>query len=165
MTSEHALERFVANARSVAAEVTVVEGHSEVVAAAREAIRVESSVYCPELSDLEKRLEIPEELRTSDFANASACIEEAFAAVAETGSLVWTSRAGKPVQAGLLPPHHIAIVDRNRIFATLDELFVQLGPETPTNITFETGPSRTADIELTLTIGVHGPERLTILVA
>jgi L-lactate dehydrogenase complex protein LldG len=91
-------------------------------------------------------------------------VEEASGAVAETGSLVYTSSGGKPVQGGLLPPHHVAIVSIRNIFETFDDCFASFKGVPPTNITVETGPSRTADIELTLTIGVHGPERLSIIV-
>src|SRR3970282_962807 len=49
---------------------------------------------------------------------------------------------------------------RDRIFDTRDDLFAAVASAPPTNLTLVTGPSRTADIELTLAIGVHGPERL-----
>jgi hypothetical protein len=63
------------------------------------------------------------------------------------------SAGGRAVQAGLLPAHHVAIVRRERIFETLDDLFAAVSGAPPTNITLVTGPSRTADIELTLAIG------------
>jgi L-lactate dehydrogenase complex protein LldG len=78
--------------------------------------------------------------------------------------LVCSSQGGKAVQAGLLPAHHVAIVSSENIYETVDDFFATLSDSPPTNITLETGPSRTADIELTLTIGVHGPGRLSIIV-
>jgi L-lactate dehydrogenase complex protein LldG len=57
----------------------------------------------------------------------------------------------------------VAIVRRGKIFATLDGLFSVAASAPPTNLTLVTGPSRTADIELTLAIGVHGPEKLDII--
>jgi L-lactate utilization protein LutC len=86
------------------------------------------------------------------------------ASFAGSGSLVCTSAGGREVQAGLLPAHHVAIVRREKIFATLDGFFSSCAAAPPTNITLVTGPSRTADIELTLAIGVHGPEKLDIIV-
>jgi L-lactate dehydrogenase complex protein LldG len=65
-----------------------------------------------------------------------------------------------------VPPVHIAIVDASTIRATLGETLTMLqnGKELSPAVTFITGPSRTADIELTLTIGVHGPEELYVIV-
>jgi len=63
-----------------------------------------------------------------------------------------------------LAAHHVAILSADNIYESLDQFFSTLGDSPPTNITLETGPSRTADIELTLTIGVHGPGRLTVIV-
>ena len=65
-----------------------------------------------------------------------------------------------------MPPVHIAIVDASKIYATLGETLslLQNGKELSPAVTFITGPSRTADIELTLTIGVHGPQELYVII-
>ena len=121
-------------------------------------------MYCPGATETEKTVSGLFCNRVADYATAAVTVEEVFGAVAETGTLVCTSDGGRAVQAGLLPPHHVAIVRRDRIFATLDDLFSAVTAAPPTNLTLVTGPSRTADIELTLAIGVHGPERLDIVV-
>ena len=89
---------------------------------------------------------------------------EVLAGIAETGSIVCASVEGRAVQASLLPSHHLAILPAAKIYATLDDFFQSLSATPPTNIAVITGPSRTADIELTLAIGVHGPERLDVIV-
>jgi L-lactate dehydrogenase complex protein LldG len=89
-------------------------------------------------------------------------------AVAETGTLVLVSGSGKPRSTSLLPPTHVAIFDRSRLVESLLQAGVFLeawhtgaAPATRGGvITFITGPSRTADIELTLTRGVHGPKEV-----
>lgn len=93
-------------------------------------------------------------------------ISMAQAAIAETGTLVLDSATERNRLVSLVPPVHIAIVNAASICQTLGEalaLIHQDGNITPA-VTFITGPSRTADIELTLTIGVHGPKELHVIV-
>ena len=87
--------------------------------------------------------------------------------IAETGTLVLESAEERHRLASLLPPHHVALLPRSRLLGTLGEAFARVrpGPGAPPSrtITFVTGPSRTADIELELVVGVHGPKHLTVL--
>ena len=164
MTRDEIIDLFIRNAAKVSAEPIRVTTTDELNRVLAEALKGSDSVYCADGTEKEKAVSISPESRTSDYFNAAACVEEVAAAIAETGSVICTSRGGKAVQAGLLPPHHVAIVSAENVHEKLDDFFVACGDSPPTNITLETGPSRTADIELTLTIGVHGPERLTIIV-
>lgn len=85
-------------------------------------------------------------------------------ALAETGSVVISSGPGKSRLATLLPPVHIAIVPPGRITTDLFTWTAsQVGPR-PANITLISGPSKTADIEQTMAIGVHGPKRFMVIV-
>ncbi len=89
-------------------------------------------------------------------------------AVAETGTLVLVSGAGRPRSTSLLPPCHIALFDRTALVESLPQVGVFLEawhgdgapPADGAVVNFITGPSRTADIELTLTRGVHGPKEV-----
>jgi L-lactate dehydrogenase complex protein LldG len=89
-------------------------------------------------------------------------------AVAETGTIVMASGPGTERLASLLPPVHVAIVERERILPDLFDLFekfdVQAGSALPSNLTLITGPSKTGDIELRLTTGVHGPGTWHVIV-
>jgi len=89
-------------------------------------------------------------------------------AVAETGSLVLLSGSGRPRSTSLLPPYHVAVFDREALVESLAQVGIFLeawhdGTPEPWRggvINVITGPSRTADIELTLTRGVHGPKEV-----
>ena len=83
----------------------------------------------------------------------------AHAALADTGSVVLVHGEGRARLVSLLPPVHVALVPIDRLHATLGELFVAEPAllRTSANVVVVTGPSRTADIEMTLTRGVHGP--------
>ncbi|HSE98607.1 MAG TPA: lactate utilization protein [Blastocatellia bacterium] len=91
-------------------------------------------------------------------------------ALADTATLVLLSGKGRARSVSLLPPVHVALLDSNKIVSGLDEFFSVCGYESgsdgrnlPSAITFITGPSRTADIELTLVVGVHGPQELHVV--
>ena len=156
---------FLENAAKAAAGTHSVSDTGDLLAALGRIVAMGSPVYCPGMTELEKAAAPLFPVRAADYAAAAVTVEEVFGAIAETGTIVCVSAGGRAVQAGLLPAHHVAIVRRERIFDTLDEFFASVAAgDPPTNITLVTGPSRTADIELTLAIGVHGPEKLDIIV-
>ena len=155
---------FLGNAAKAAAGTHRLSGPDALREALGRVVPSDARVYCPGVTEVERAVVALFPNRVADYAEAEVTVEEVFGAVAETGSLVCASEGGRAVQAGLLPSHHVAIVRRGKIFATLDALFSAVAAAPPTNLTLVTGPSRTADIELTLAIGVHGPERLDILV-
>jgi len=110
-----------------------------------------------------------EALRLREIAaGAEIGVTAADLAIAETGSLVLFSGAGKPRSASLLPPFHVAVFGKGALVETLEQagvIFEALHLDPGRNfsgasITFISGPSRTADIELTLTRGVHGPKEV-----
>jgi L-lactate dehydrogenase complex protein LldF len=91
-------------------------------------------------------------------------ITGAAAAIAETGTLLITSGPGRPLTASLLPDIHIAVIRASQILSSLeDALHVSNASESSAAVLI-TGPSRTADIEMALTIGVHGPKQLLVYV-
>jgi len=100
-----------------------------------------------------------------ELANASAGITGAMAGMADTGSLALVSSASHPRLASLLPPTHIAVLSTAKLFPNLASFFVA-HPDImrdASNFVLVTGPSRTADIELTLQRGVHGPKFLHVV--
>ena len=99
-------------------------------------------------------------------AAADVGVTGADAGIAETGSLVVLSGDGKPRAASLLPPAHVAIVRRGDLHGSMGEFFASRADAIARAAccTFITGPSRTADIELTLTLGVHGPGVVIVVV-
>jgi L-lactate dehydrogenase complex protein LldG len=122
-----------------------------------------AAVFCAEQTEMEKIIAPLLQNRVADYRKATVTVEQASGAIAETGSIVCTSEAAKSLQASLLPSHHIAVVASDMIFTDLDAFFASWSSEPPTHITLITGPSRTADIELNLVVGVHGPEKLDIV--
>lgn len=103
--------------------------------------------------------------RTAALSGAQAGLTGATAAFADSGTLVLANGPGRSGLASLLPPLHIAILRSEDIYTDMAEWIARDGKEvleTYSYTNFISGPSRTADIEMTLTIGVHGPGRLCI---
>jgi L-lactate dehydrogenase complex protein LldG len=90
--------------------------------------------------------------------------------IAETGTLVLMAGAGQMRGVSLLPPVHVAVARTSQVIATLADYLllvqaagVDLQQYLTSCVSLVTGPSRTGDIELKLTIGVHGPGELHLL--
>ena len=102
------------------------------------------------------------------LAAADLGLTEADYALADTGTLALLSGPGRGRSLSLLPPVHVALLRPGQVLSGMDELFAQLGRDLvfreTSCLTLITGPSRTADIELELTIGVHGPRELHVIV-
>lgn len=99
-------------------------------------------------------------------AGLSVGITGVDAAFASTGSVVLASGKGKSRSASLLPLHHLMIVPASRIYPTFEDWLRTLRQagelenflRRNAQVAFVTGPSKSADIELNLTLGVHGPK-------
>jgi L-lactate dehydrogenase complex protein LldG len=105
-----------------------------------------------------------------DKAELERCdvgISECDALVAQTGTVVVTSRTAGGRALSCLPPHHVVIARREQLVPDLPAAFALIkskyGEKFPSMISFITGPSRTGDIERILVLGAHGPKKLTIL--
>jgi len=93
-------------------------------------------------------------------------ITGAFCAIAETGTLMLLSGPATPATVSLLPETHIALLPVGRIVARMEDAWALLRREhgaLPRAVSFVSGPSRTADIEQTVTLGAHGPYRVLIV--
>ena len=93
-------------------------------------------------------------------------ITSAFAAVAETGTLVMRSGAEHPSTLNFVPATHVIVLPVERVVGALEDAFDRLradGAALPSTVNLITGPSRSADIEQTILLGAHGPQRLAIV--
>ena len=93
-------------------------------------------------------------------------ITGAFAGIAESGTIAVVSGAGRSRLASLLTPVHIAVLRADCMYPSLTAFLAAHADiaEQGSNLVLITGPSRTADIEMTLTRGVHGPGEIHVVV-
>jgi iron-sulfur cluster protein len=106
------------------------------------------------------------------FIHAAVGISGANMAIAETGTVVLVTNEGNADLTTTLPPVHIAVFGFDKVVATLDDAVAVLrmlprsgtGQRITSYINWITGPSRSADIEQSLTIGVHGPREMHCVV-
>lgn len=102
-----------------------------------------------------------------ELEQCTAALSECDALIAQTGSVLVTTRSAGGRALSVLPPHHIVLASAQQLVADLPEAFALLrkryAPDYPSFISFITGPSRTGDIERILVLGAHGPKKLTII--
>lgn len=96
--------------------------------------------------------------------NADIGITSADIVIAETGSLVVCSKPGQERLSSLIPPVHVAVITAKQIVPDLLDAIPLLPQPLPSNTALITGPSKTGDIELQLTTGVHGPGKWYVVV-
>jgi hypothetical protein len=93
----------------------------------------------------------------------TAGFRTAEAAIAETGPVVETSGGGRTLLPGLLSDVHVSLLPAASLVDRMDEALASLCADRPRNVSFCSGPSKSADIEQTLTVGAHGPRKLIVL--
>ncbi len=159
---------FIENFKAVSGEVHILEKKKSLTAKINEFLQEldTQAVSFWRTGPLES-LEITSD---TDPASADIGITGVDFAIADTGTLVILSNTNQPRLTSLLPPIHIAVLKKETIVPNIHALFVKLGKfyqnynKLCSCISFITGPSRTADIELNLTLGVHGPGRVIVII-
>jgi L-lactate dehydrogenase complex protein LldG len=106
-----------------------------------------------------------EQFKDTLFA-VDASITSTRGGIAETGALILWPDVQEPRLMSLVPPVHIAVLEADKIYTTFAEAIARERWQDgmPTNALLISGPSKTADIEFTLTFGVHGPKELIVLI-
>lgn len=169
------MEQFIQAARNVGAEVKKLSDIEELITYINE--RIDGGLLlssCPSL----RRCGVSAKLKSAGVqvvedgfrthgAEAAAGLTGANFGIAATGTVVLESTEEAVRIATTLPEKHFVMLDPGKILRDADEAvpvlneFHQQMPQT--YLAYITGPSRTADIERVLTIGVHGPAELHIL--
>ena len=172
-TSVEICGQFKASLEAVDGHCVIARGDEEIAQALTRIIRAERLAISdnPEVERLLNLTDLEiEELgvvpNAHDIFRFDVGISTVQAAIAETGTLVLDSTCERHRLLSLVPPVHIAIVRASQIYRTLSEVLtlIRKDKEISPAVTFITGPSRTADIELTLAIGVHGPQELYVII-
>lgn len=109
--------------------------------------------------------------RLQNLEPIPVCISGVEAGIAESGSLLLRHGPGRPRLASLLAPYYIAILRREQLVRGLGEALALIRSRygkniftTTSNLTLISGPSRTADIEMTLSLGIHGPQEVHVVI-
>lgn len=101
-----------------------------------------------------------------DLESCDVGLTECDVIVAQTGSILVTSRTGGGRALSIFPPHHVVIAKVEQIVPDLSAAYGYVeqtyAPNYPSMMSFVTGPSRTGDIERILVLGAHGPKELTL---
>ena len=109
----------------------------------------------------------PTQAGPRSFFTADLGISNVEYLIAETGSLVMSTKPEEPRSVSLLPPIHIALAEKKQLLPDLFDLFDLFSPvghlAPPSCLTLITGPSKTGDIELKLVTGVHGPGEVHVV--
>ncbi|MEI6352173.1 MAG: LUD domain-containing protein [Verrucomicrobiota bacterium] len=177
-TQEQQIELFRANSADLKSDFRLLDSLEAVAAELRAIAASEGwkkiATHCGELTSAVctplglPTLDTTGGYDAKELEKCDAGISLCDALIAQTGSVLVTSRTSGGRALSVLPPHHVVIARREQLLADLPAAFALLkekyGSNYPSMISFITGPSRTGDIERILVLGAHGPKKLTILV-
>ena len=93
-----------------------------------------------------------------------AGVSRAAYAIAATGSVVIVSSPDEPRSRHLLPEVHVSLLRQDEVVLDLAALFAAFAGNLPSALAIVTGPSRSADIEQRLVVGVHGPREVHVVI-
>jgi L-lactate dehydrogenase complex protein LldG len=172
------IDLFTRQAEAVGAEVRLVAGRQAAIDAVVAVLRQEGVEDAPGRWAVWAAQDLPVEARagvlnsvpgvkfevtTENASQALAGVSEVEWGIAQTGTLLSDSSAVDRRLVSTLPPLHIALLPAPQVVEDLGSALARVDARRSAFLAAITGPSRTADIERVLTIGVHGPRRLLIL--
>jgi L-lactate dehydrogenase complex protein LldG len=159
--------RFIACANAANATVHVLNDLADVPACVSEILRernLAAAIHIPKVGELGSLRWGSLEVSYISPGPDDTAVSVAPFAVAETGTLVFSSGEGHPASWHFLPGFEIAVLRAEDVLPDLESVFGRLrAKKWPRTVNLVTGPSRTADIEQTLELGAHGPKALAIL--
>ena len=107
---------------------------------------------------------VDEGLAAAELNAVDGVVTESTLGIAETGTIVLQTKPGQGRRAiSLVPDYHLCVVDTRDVVETVPEAMDKLAATAGLATTFISGPSATADIEMTRIKGVHGPRFLDVI--
>jgi len=168
---EDRLTRFIKKAEQSSATIEHIKSRLEIVNAVENYLEGQAQdkklliTGTPILKNLTWPDHFVVETRTATV-NDKVIVVEAFAGIAETGSVVMCSGKETPVSLNFLPDYFICVIDANHIVDSLEDVWDEIRKREagmPRAINIITGPSRTADVEQIIQLGAHGPRQVHLL--
>lgn len=172
LNREACLELFIDRLLDYDSQVVELSGEAEIADAVARVLQgagedrlVVAAAMPREWCPAGVELIVDEGLTDEQVDRAQAVFTTCEVAIASTGTIVLVhgGAQGRRI-ASLLPDHHICIVKRDQVLELVPEAFRLLAAQGARPITTISGPSATADIEMTRIRGVHGPRRLSVLI-
>lgn len=168
---EELLERFILKLKNVVGTVKEISDMSELPAAVSEylsSLNVEQKIVTavPEIHSLNWPADFEVNNRAAISSDLSS-VTMAYAAVAETGTLVLQAAKETPTSLNFLPDNFICVLKQQDIHTSMEDIWDAIRKDDkgmPRVVNFITGPSRTADVEQTIQLGAHGPRYLHVII-
>ena len=168
---EDLVSRFITKAEQAAASIEHINQEGDIVQAVESYMNEQSleNRFVRSSTPILNNINWPDALQVETRAANSQdmlVVVEAYAAIAETGSIVMCSSENTPVTLNFLPDHYICVIRKNSIVNAMEDVWDLLRQDysqLPRAINIITGPSRTADVEQIIQMGAHGPRRVHLL--